>query len=156
MTSPVDFKISVRAHSDSVSFKPLTQRLGARASTVYDKGDLTHSGRMYGTGRKSADNYFTTKDIELAGVADLNRTIREQLALIDNEPTLSALTRASDGHVVVWVAVFGKQPRKTDTLGIDLRPFGHGIGLVVDNFTIPAESGSEVFEIKPHGVSQAS
>jgi hypothetical protein len=63
----------------------------------------------------------------------------------------AALKSAGDGHVVVWVAVFGYEPRKTQTLGIDMRPFGRDIGLVVDNFTIPAESGSETFEIKPHG-----
>ena len=150
MSSPVDVKISIRAWSDSVSLKPLAKRLGARTNTVYDKGELTYSGRV--TGRTSSDNYLSTEDIEIVGVVDLNRMIRAQLALIDADATLSSLTRASDGRVYLWVAVFGNDPRETETLGIDTRPFGHGIGLIVDNFTTYNEKGqSSVFEIGPRG-----
>jgi hypothetical protein len=83
-------------------------------------------------------------------VARLNQTIREQVAFINADPTLSAVTRASDGRVCVWVAVFGKAQRETETLGIDMRPFGHGIGLVVDNFTTFDDVGQpKLLEIKP-------
>lgn len=151
MTSIVDFKISVRAHSDSVSFKPLAQRLGARVSTVYDKGEAMRSFSGQVLRRTSPDNYLSTEDIELKGITNLKRTIREQIAFIQGEPILWDLTRVSDGEIYVWVAVFGDRPRRTDTLGIDLRLFGYGIGLVIDNFTIWGSRPSEVLEIKPHG-----
>ncbi len=148
MMEIVDLKVSVRAWSDSVSFKPLATRLGARMGIVYDKGELTVSGKV--TGRRAPDNYLSTKDIDLIGVADLNRTIREQIAFIRGDATLSALAHAADGKVYVWVAVFGHDPRETETLGIDMRPFGHGIGLIVDNFTTFTEEGQpKLLEIKP-------
>ncbi len=148
MTGIVDLKISVRAWSDAASFKPLASRLGARTSTVHDKGELTVSGQR--TGRKAPENYLSTTDIKLAGVTDLNRTIRNQIAFINADATLSVLTGAGDGRVYVWVAVFGSAPRETETLGIDTRPFGHGIGLIVDNFTtFDAEGRPKLLEIKP-------
>jgi hypothetical protein len=148
MTSAVHLKISVRAWSDFMSFKPLAKQLGARTSTVYDKGELTFSGRV--TGRTSCDNYLATNDIKIEGVTDLNRTVREQIDFIMADAVLAPLTRGGDGRVYVWIAVFGHDPRETETLGLDMRPFGHGIGLIVDNFTTFNEAGQpKLLEIKP-------
>lgn len=144
MTNSNYIKINVRAWSDSMSFKPLARQLGVHTNNVYDKGELIR-GR-----RKAPDNYLTTKDITINGVANLNRTIREQIAFIMRNATLSSLTRAGDGKVYVWVAVFGDVPCETASLGIDLGQFGHGIGLIVDNFTTFDEGGNpKLLDIKP-------
>lgn len=148
MTRLTEIKINVRASSGSMSFKPLARQLSAHTNNVYDKGERTVSGR-----RTSPDNYFTTKDITIEGVANLNRTIREQIAFIMRNATLSSLTRAGDGKVYVWVAVFGDVPCETASLGIDMRHFGHGIGLIVDNFTTFDEGGNpKLLDIKPFAV----
>lgn len=145
MNRVTEIKINVRASSESMSFKPLARQLGAHTNNVYDKGELTVSGR-----RRAPNNYLTTKDITIEGVTSLNRTIREQIAFIMKNPTLSALTHARDGKVYVWVAVFGDIPRETASLGIDMHQFGHGIGLIVDNFTtFDAGGNPKLLEIKP-------
>jgi hypothetical protein len=144
MIRVTEMKISVRAWSDSVSFKPLARQLGAHTIIVYDKGELIR-GR-----RRAPNNYLSTEDITIAGMANLNRTIREQIAFIMRNATLSSLTRAGDGKVYVWVAVFGDIPCETASLGIDMRQFGHGIGLIVDNFTTFDEGGNpKLLDIKP-------
>ena len=129
-----------------MSFKQLARQLGALTNNVSDKGELIR-GR-----RRAPNNYLSTKDIEIEGVARLNQTIGEQVAFIMRNATLSSLTRAGDGTVYVWVAVFGDVPRETASLGIDMRPFGHGIGLVVDNFTTFDDGGNpKLLDVKPFG-----
>jgi hypothetical protein len=144
MNSVNHIKISVRAWSDSVSFKPLAKQLGARTGNVYDKGDPIR-GRLV-----SPDNYLSTEDIRIDGLTNLNQKIRDEVSFITKDPTLSALIRGGRGKVYIWVAVFGNEPRETGTLGIDMRPFGRGIGLIVDNFTTSDEGGNpKLLEIKP-------
>jgi len=152
MTAGLEFRINIKAFSDSISFKALAPRLGPHARVVYEKGETMRTRNGHSTSLRSDENYLATVDTTLAGPASLDRTIREQMAVISGDPALSGLTRSRDGRVYVSIAIFGHFPRETGSLGIDTGLFGHGVGLMVDNYTILSESGApQELEIAPSG-----
>jgi len=120
--------------SDSSSFRSIAAQLPS-VQTLYDKGDtmFTSSGKAFA--RVAPRNYLSTKDLEASDIANVNEYVGLMIGTIIGNDDIVAMMPEEDFNIVVWVALFGSPVLEIDDLGIDWTPFGHGVGLVVDNYT---------------------
>jgi hypothetical protein len=129
--------------SPSVPLAPVAAHLGLQVHIVYRKGDFMRTAKGKPVNLRAGEYYVSSNEV----VAQNANTARGQVAdfvrLLMADTLISRLVNERALDVVVWSAIFGDEgAAKIADLGIDTKPFGRRLGLVVENYTDFDETGN--------------